>query len=532
MARNDTSILGIDLSASEIRVVHVRYRGGKGSVLNSGYIPMPMDAMVTDRIIEPGAIAIALRRLVDEMHTGSCNRAVIGIPGGTALRNVSIPPVPDGELAMVVQAEVEHQGVLRHPNTAYAYIKLWSPIERPEPIDSVAIFAVDDDTTFQLRSIAERSNLTIEALEPVQYAMFRAVMLATVDRPTVLALMVGASSTELAFVREGKLVAYRRLETGSHALSHVGAAAIPATPFAEVELTETESSEAISHNLSLTALDALGTDCYRAMDYFIREYPDIAPVDRVYLAIDNLALEPLEHELTQRLGVTVELVKPASSQESLPPTKAALEGPRFAAAFGLAMRNAHLVPAVPRIDLYSKERSVSKQSETRRNFAGSIVTSVAAAALGIAGYYLYGVQIADVQHATAVEQAKTTQIKNEIDTQLQEQARRADQYRALRKEGVPVTAILDYVTSSLQPGVGVSSVSVNESLKVTISGEAVDEPSLIKTVQLLQRSPILPGLFIDSFTRSESTGGLTFQLSATTVPLHRIETPVDQNKGQ
>ncbi len=532
MGRSDSSILGIDIHESEIRVVHVRYRGQKATVVSSGATPLPSDAMNVDRILEPGSIAIALRRLIDSMRAGDCTRAVVGIPGGTTLRNLVLPRVPEVELPMVVAAEVEHQGLLRSHGSAYAYLKLWSPPDQKVQGDNIVILAVEDDVTSILRNAIERANLTVEAFEPAQFGMYRSVRLTTPSVPMICALMVGPSNTDLAFVNNGKLMAYRRIETGSQALLRVGPVTIPtASPFAFDEPEAVAHDEA--HTFSATALDTLGTDCYRALDYFLREYPDLAAVERVYLAIDSAALVPLEGELSRRLGVPVELVKPIDDAEKSPDGTAPDERARYAAAFGLAMRDSNLASSiVPRIDLFSKERSVTEQVKTRRNFAGSIATSVAAIALGLTAFFLYGKQIGNVRQATAQERATAAQIKGETDLALQARARRASQYDSLRKEGVPVTAILDYVAAGLQPGVGISAISISENLKVTITGDAIDEPSMIKTVQALQSSPLLPGLIIDSFTRTPASNGITFQLSATTVPLNRIKFAAETKGGQ
>jgi Tfp pilus assembly PilM family ATPase len=483
--------------------------------------------MAGDRIIDPAAIALSLRRLVDSVPGLGTPATVVGVPGGITLRNISVPPVPDAELPMVVEAEVEHQGMIRHRGSAYSFLKLWSPVDHERAHESVVVMAVDDDVTSRLRSAIERANLEVEAFEPSQYGMYRAVRLAAGANSTFCALLMGTANAELAFVNQGKLLAYRRVETGSLALMREANTGTVAAPAAGSTPTSTTADEGVS--LSVTALDTLGTDCYRALDYFTREYPDLAAVDRMYLAIDRPELRQLEMEMTHRLGIPVEQVK----LENFEGGANVVDGSKYIAAYGLAMRDiAPIALQVPRLDLFSKERTATQQIRTRRNFAGSIIISATAILLGLAFYFLYGSQIADLQEATKQQKQQAAEVRSETDKTVKERARRTAQYLALRKEGVPVTALLDYIAGALQPGVGISSVSISDDLKVTIQGDAVDEPAMIGTVQFLQQCPLLPGLIIDSFSRVKDKEGITFQLSSTTVPLSRVHMAGEKEVGK
>lgn len=514
MAKTENAFLGIDLHETEIRAVFVRIKGNKTTIVDEKFLAMPLGAMRGDRIQDAGAIAIALRLLIDGMNTGGCNRAIVGIPGGTILRNLTVPRVPADELPMVVEAEMEHQGMRGLDGGVSAYVKLWAD-EQTVQSDNVVVLTIDDETTAKLGGVIERAHLTVEALEPVQFAMYRSLMLAIPASATTAAIMVGATNTEIALVHNGHLVAYRNMGTGSQSLLSLGSML---SPFTDDPVAE----EAPTGEISISHLDALGTDVYRTLDYFAREHPAFAAIEKVYLSVDTVALATLGGELSRRLDLPVEMVNPGQEQAG------GVERLRYAAAYGLAVRGASAATArVPRIDLFSKERSTARQVETQRNFAGSIALSAIAIALGVFGYIMYGRQISDVNDATKIDLARAAQIRSETDLTLQERARRAQQYIALRREGIPLTAIMDYIVGSLEPGVGLVSSVVGADLKVTITGEAIDEPAMIRTAQTLQRSPVLPELMILSFDRPKAFAGITFQLSAKTVPMSRIKPQSD-----
>lgn len=512
MLGKNSTLLGIEIHDHEVRVMEVRYKNNVPSVVAVRYEPMPEGAIEWGKIQNPMAIATVLRRVVDGMGTSKTATAVIGIPAGSCLlRNLMVPPVPPAELASVVAGEVEHYGIVRTQGGVHTFLPLNPPkAEAVAEAIPVAVLAVEEDVTHVLREIAERAGIEVEALEPTLYAMFRAAMAAS-NTSSLLAIMIGSTCGDMAVMSEGNLIAYRRIETGAQSL---------------IQMSNIIGS---SPTLDRGAVEGLATETRRTMEYLRREYPSLPEISTLRVVVDNPALAPLAEQLSQRLGLTVEPVRPYLGPAADPIAVKSTQGPdgmRFAAVSGLGLHGAQKsLTKIPALDLYSAERSVARLQTSKRNLAGSIAASLVAICLGTVGSFVYNGQINAVNKEIKLSEERLAKIKSEISLVQQQRALKDEQYKILRKNGVPVGPLADALVGSLSSGVGLRSFGITPDLSVSITGEAVSEASMIKTVQALQKSPVLQGVMIQSFTRLG--GGVEFQVTAKTVTTARIKQPSD-----
>jgi hypothetical protein len=128
----------------------------------------------------------------------------------------------------------------------------------------------------------------------------------------------------------------------------------------------------------------------------------------------------------------------------------------------------------------------------------------------------------ELDTVAALERAE--KINSEATAERERRALRAEQHRLLKREGVPLTVLMDYLQGSIQPGVGLVSVTVDPQLGVTISGDSLTEAALINTVSTLQRVPVLQGVSVQSFNRDQRGmgDGILFTLASRTVSLDAI----------
>jgi len=559
----ESSILGIDLHEQEIRVVQINCRSNKPSLGKIGRAPMPEGAVSNGRILHPGPVAVALRLLLNSMGIEQTSRAVVGVLGdGTSLRTLSVPPVPDPELPTIIAGEVAHYGLVHSPGGAYGFLRLYphtrsgseSPATKaggdkretfldPEVGDQspavVTVIAVEEDVIFSIKETVEQANLTIEAIEPCQYGMYRSLMLAAGPSATLFALMVSPANTDIAFIHEGQIVGYRRIDIGSRLLTLVyttsaeapGAPAPESSTFDEYDRSRMAPS---GGDLNRLAAESLSVEIQRTLNYYMREFPDANIEDHLYLAIDDARIDDLAREFTMALGVTVEPFRPSviaqDGSESANEAGSRL-GAIYAAALGLAVHG-QILSRVPRLDLFSKQRAGVQQAETQRNFMGSIITSLLAIVLAIAGYFLYHKQIVDAQKVTDETNARTQKLQTEMDQTVADRRKHEDQYKALRNEGVPVTEVMDYIAYCIKPGTGLSTVIIAPDLSVTIRGQSTNEQQMIQTNESLQKCPFLTDMRIYSFKQLDETtgGGVGFEIRGQTMSVGRVKLPEDVKK--
>jgi Tfp pilus assembly PilM family ATPase/peptidyl-tRNA hydrolase len=551
MPRKDTSILGIDLNEVEIRAIQVMSRANQPFIEKLGRAAMPAGAIDQGVIVRPGLVADALRTLLNSMEV-TASRAVVGVQGDSVIqRTFSVPPAPDQDLASIVRGEVDHHQMVKSAFGAHAYIRLstncqpaishtWTE-ESEIWIDSrsskfksdlVAVFAIEQETIAAIRDAVEGAGLIVEAIEPNQYAMYRSIQLAAGPSATFFGVMVGPSNTDISVVCKGQLVAYRRIDTGSRAIT--GDAAISTEfSFAGLKMVayadEPREANLQESVLNALSLEAFSTEVHRTLYYYQREYPDLTQCEKVMLAVDDSRLENLANELSSRLGLAVETVRPFGTSLESPTGESSFASRAelvCSAAFGLAMQGQQLTRA-PRIDLFTEERNAEAKVESKRNFRGSIAASVLAIALGIAGCTMYHSQIVQAQNEAKLSIDQAAQIRSEMDLKVQARHQQAEQYKAFRKKGIPVTEILDGIASSVGPGTVLSSVYVGPDLTVVIDGQAENETFMLNVLNSLNTCPLIQNVKIDWFRQltADKGSGINFEFRGTTVAADRISLP-------
>src|SRR5579862_63681 len=128
MPGKDRGLVGIELCHDEVRAVYVRRHGGRSEVASASYVRMPEGGLQAGVVQQPSIVAIAVKRLLDEMKVPNSVGVVIGVPSeGITVRTLSVPPAPDEELATIVAGEVEHYRILRTKGT-HAFVPLTPPL--------------------------------------------------------------------------------------------------------------------------------------------------------------------------------------------------------------------------------------------------------------------------------------------------------------------------------------------------------------------------------------------------------------------
>src|SRR5689334_1702637 len=137
-------VLGIDISANEIRVVEVRGTGTAARIVHAGAVPTPRGALDGDRIAYPDALAETLRGLLNRMNVGT-RQAVMGVGAQSVItRIIDIPRVPDSEVRMVIEGELAHYQILREGTGAFDFHRLHDPDRSHDAHPQVLLMAAEE----------------------------------------------------------------------------------------------------------------------------------------------------------------------------------------------------------------------------------------------------------------------------------------------------------------------------------------------------------------------------------------------------
>jgi Tfp pilus assembly PilM family ATPase len=522
--KKDDGLLGIELSPREIRIVQIRHKAGKAQVVNLGIAPMPEGAVAQGQLLNPVSAGMALKKLLDDLGVKPGVRAAVGLPSASSVfRRIAIPPAPDSELKSIVAGEVDHYQVLRLGGS-HGFIKLASPANAEEV--GVVVLAAEEPTLAGIREMADTAEIIVHSLEPIQLGLFRSILSSEGPQGTAFGMAVSDSNIEISFAHKGQVWFYRRLDVTSATLKAYASVATAAP----AELPEGE--EEAQGRYSVTPIDDLAVEVRRSLEYIEREFKDLPQITHLLFASSDPGLEFLADRLSEKIGGRVEIVSCNGAQigSDIADRFMGAEGMRYTGAFGLAMRDQFPTNLV--MDLYASERTMVEHKESKKHIVISAVAATAALLIGSFGLVMYNNQIASVNDQRDAAQTRAKTMLAQADDARKERANRVEQYRLLRKEGVPLAPVMDFINASLAPGVGLKTFSIEPTLAVSLEGETRDEASLIATTQNLQRSPLLTGVNVQSFARDVNKGGLTFMLSSSTVSLDQVQLPGDEKLGK
>ena len=119
LRRRKKTLVGLDIGSSAVKVVELGRHGGQHTVVAAGCEPLPYEAIVDNAIADREAVAGAIQRAFREL--GVKNREVAVAMSGSAVivKKISLPAMPDAELAGTIQWEAQAAHSLRDPHRQF-----------------------------------------------------------------------------------------------------------------------------------------------------------------------------------------------------------------------------------------------------------------------------------------------------------------------------------------------------------------------------------------------------------------------------
>ncbi len=517
MRPKDRPLLGIEIHEGELRLAVVSESETSTQVHAAGHCKLPDGALRQGTVVDTGSVAVALKRLIVTHGLGDYKDAVIGIPaGGTVVRNLQVPPAPKEELAGIVAGEVEHYSIVSETGS-HAFLRVHAPPKSNMELVGVVVAGAEANLIASLAEVAAKADLNIVAMEPIEFALCRTALASLGPEPTAIVITVTQTTTNLTFFRRGKLWAYRQLETGASAL------ALKTRPAEPTALASEDPP------LDPAAVLALSKELRRTLDYLGRNYPEDAKDATLHLATNEPSMLGLANMLSGYVERGVRLHIPGDSIVASPAARSSLESSqavRYSAAIGLALRSHRVASEIaPPLDLFAAERSVNKAGVQKQRTAISIGMAVLVLLVGAVGMMIYERDISAKRRIVDALRGQIAVIQLSTSEALKERAGDIDQYRLLRSEGSPVVPLLDYLTNSLPPQTGLTSLTIGAGRLTRISGESVTEDGVMAVLRPLQSVPVIQGPRLDSMKVDTEKNGYTFTIVGTLVGMDQVRLP-------
>ncbi|HEY3241135.1 MAG TPA: pilus assembly protein PilM [Acidimicrobiia bacterium] len=382
-------VVGLDVGTAGVRVADVE--PGPRPVLRAfGHVDLPPGAVRGGEVVDPDAVADAIRRLWRE--TGLRQRSArVGVASErVVVRTIELPSLSDAELAGALQFEAQDYV----PFPVDESILDFHVLERitgvdGEPVTRILLAAAHKETVGALLGAVKAAGVTASAVDLVPLALIRGLRTAPDEPGAAEAVVsVGAGVTTVV-VHEGGLPRLVRIVA-------VGGEA---------------------------GLARITVPIHGSLDYYLNQ-TETTPLMRVLLTGGGSLTAGLAESIVSSLGVAVEQARPRANIDvgdiGVPESQLSALDPYLAVAVGLALGGPRA--GGPQIDLLPPEarREAAGRRATRRLALVGAVLLVAL--VGLSLFQVLGAsgqrdRLADQQRTNRTLQARVDELGGPLEVQ-------------------------------------------------------------------------------------------------------------------
>lgn len=359
-SKRETSVLGIDIGSSSIKVVQIRKKGGRAILETYGELALgPYSNIEVGRAtkLEPDKLAEALNDVLKEA-SATTKSVALSIPMRQSLVAViKMPQMQEKQLAQMIP--IEARKYIPVPITEVALDWFVIPKIDPEPDDyegvpegqhkipqtEVLVVAIHNDVLQNFSALVAKTELDASFFEIEMFSTVRSVI-ESGDNTPVMMCDFGAGATKVYMVERGIIRDSHIINKGSQDIT----LAISQSMGVSVEFAERlkrnygkntrEQDEQIKQIIDLN-LSPVISEINTVLINFQKKYNK--NVTKVYLVGGGALLYGLEQMAQKKLAIPVFYGEPFAKLE----TPAFLEGIlkqtglAFATAIGLGLRKLH-----------------------------------------------------------------------------------------------------------------------------------------------------------------------------------------------
>ncbi|TML92360.1 MAG: type IV pilus assembly protein PilM [Actinobacteria bacterium] len=550
--------VGLDIGTHAVRAAEMALGRGDQPVLNRfGQVALPLGAVSDGEVVDPPAVAAAIRRLWTE--AGFKGRdVVVGVANQRVIvRQADLPAMAEEDLRSALRYQV--QELIPIPvDEAILDFQIVEQFVGPEqePMMRILLVAAQSDMVRSLLAAIDGAGLSASLVDVIPFALIRALASTELSfgetGPANEAIVcVGGGVTNVVVHERGVPRFVRMLITGGNEITEAIASELHIDPDTAEDLKRradagsADELEARAGRITTDRLSPFVEEVRGSIDYYRAQAADGGEISRVLLTGGGSQVPGLADRLRQVLHVPVEIGHPLLGvrvgRVGIPEDRLIDSEPLLTVPIGLALAGHPTEGAARRMSLLPPDVAVVR--ERRRQSSLVVVSVVVLAVLLLVAYVGRRTQVSSARDkaeraeaaASALRQdaARLSQVTT-VDTQLQE--RRAMVESAL-SDDVAWTRLLQEIATVLPNDVWLTAFTGQKSSgqapvrgsapsagttgvgSINVTGQGFDQSSAARWLLRVGDLQSLSGLWLSSSTRSGENGGtVTFSSTATLTP--------------
>jgi len=340
-------VLGVDISASSVKVLELSQTGEHFRVERYAVEPMPQNAMVEHSITDVDQVAQAIARAVKRSGT-RLKHAALAVPGSHVISKIVSMPAGLNDRDMQTQIEMEADRHIPYPldEVNMDFQVLGTAAEGADQVN-VLLAACRKEIVDDYAAVADGAGLTPTVIDIETYAMENAYGLIARNmagagmEKTVAVMDVGATTTTINVMHNNRSVYTRDHTFGGRQLTEEIQRRYGLS-YEEAGLAKKQGGLPDNYQTDVLRpfMEALCQEVMRALQFFYSSSP-FNSVDQVLLAGGCAQIAGIDELLAARVGVAAAVANPFSSMSlatRIKPQMLGADAPSLMISCGLALR--------------------------------------------------------------------------------------------------------------------------------------------------------------------------------------------------
>ena len=529
-------VTGLDIGTFGVRAAEVETGSSPPKLTRFGQVALPAGAVSEGMVVDAEAVGAAIRRLWREGGFRA-KRVVIGVANqGVIVRPAEMARMSAADLAQAIQFEAEE--LIPIPvEEALLDFQILDDFVSPEgdPRMRILLAAAQRDMVRDFLAAAERGGLDADAIDPIPFALVRALAPTAVDSAmgdgaADAIVSLGGGVTTMVAHQSGVPTFARIQLSGGDQITDAISRELGVDLDTAEDLkrrvgrgpagTDADSVEqAAAARIVATRVSDMADEIRNSLEFYSNQ-ADAPQLRRVLLTGGASRTAGLLERLQQNMFIPVEMGRPLAAVEvgdvGIDPDRLAEAEPLLTAAIGLALAGAPLAKGERRITLLPRE--VTLRREQRRQ---AVLVSTAVGALAVLLVLLWvlaGSRLAEETENADRAEERAAQLETQaaslrditaLDAEL---AQRATAIQTALAGDVAWTRFIQEV-ATVMPGdvwltnfTGTRTAATPEATglgSVSFSLMGFDHTSTARWIMRMSGLPSLSGLWVPSSNKAE-----------------------------
>lgn len=316
-------LIGLDISASRVKLLELAKSGSGYRVESSGSEPLPQGAIEDKQIANPEIVGQAIARLVGRSGAKS-RQAAVAVSGSSVISKLIEMPAHLREHEMEEQIGFEADQYIPYPVEEVALdFQVLKPSERDPELVEVLLAACRRDTIDRKVEALSYAGLTPKVVDVEAYAIQNACQLLSKQMPdggkdkTIAVVDVGSSNTSVNVLHDLETVYTREQGFGGHQLTleimrNLGIS----EQEAEQARAQNRLPETYENEMMPAFIENLAQQIDRTLQFFFSSSPDYDSVDQIILAGGCATIPGIDSAIQNRVNIPTVIAEPLSNMKS------------------------------------------------------------------------------------------------------------------------------------------------------------------------------------------------------------------------